>query len=83
MNKDIEFAVRVIADTVLENEDCLTELGAVVGDIKSPTVCLSHIATIRISPDIYYRYISSSVSKIYIMNNKKIQKEPFVKISLY
>lgn len=31
-NKDIEFVVQVIADTILENEAYLTELDAVVGD---------------------------------------------------
>lgn len=29
---DNEFVVRVVADTVLENEDCLTELDAIAGD---------------------------------------------------
>ena len=61
MNKDIEFAVRVIADTVLENEDCLTELGAVVGDIKSPHCILVTSSSHQDIPGIYNRHVSSSI----------------------
>ena len=66
MRKDIEFEVWVIADTVRENEDTLTELDAIVGDIKSPHCVPITRSSHQDIPGIYYRYISSSVSKTQI-----------------
>lgn len=61
MRKDIQFVVQVIADTVRENEDTLTEPdAAVVGRIRNPHCMLITRSSHQDIPGIYYRYIFQS-----------------------